>query len=64
MKTWLDLSFSDFDQDPRLFGKLNDFVDITLANDGNIKLQSKLRDFISRKVHCYTSFLLIFLDVL
>jgi len=44
------LSFSDFDQDPRLFGKLNDFVDITLVNDGNAKLQTKLRDFIMRKL--------------
>ncbi len=51
LKTWLDLSFSDFDQDTRLFGKLNDFVDITLVNDGNAKLQTKLRDFIMRKVH-------------
>lgn len=48
LKSWLDLSFSDFDQDNRLFDKLNDFIEDTLAKDGNLKLQSKLREFINR----------------
>ena len=51
LKSWFDLSFSDFEQDNRLFEHLNNFIDIQLTNDNNLKLQTKLREFINRKIY-------------